>query len=185
MIGAAVGGIVGTSVGWVGGYKRSKRRLHPKAKLALALSVVAGIVVTIVGATVAGMWFDLMSSTNSTMRQMNDLYIGTLVFAPTVLIIPFCAVVLIGMKIFSSKVGDQALEIDGGVPCMSCGYDLRASLESVGCPECGAAVSKDNLLHYATGMAVAWRMTWMTLLFSVVGTGLGYLIMVPLCFGLS
>jgi hypothetical protein len=180
MVGAAVVGLAGIPIGWVTGVKRSKRPLHPKVNLVLAVGLVSGILLVLVGiAMVIGMFDSNMIHYDSPVNYIMEAVGVAVLFGPLLVFLPVYAVMLFSTWLLSRIASDDKPDVVQRVYCRSCQYDLRASLDSQTCPECGVPVVKEQLMGYAFGLAVAWRISWMSFIMAGVGTGLGYLVMIP------
>jgi len=180
MVGAGLIGISGIPIGWVSGVKKSNRPLHPRTNLVLSMGLVGGILFTVMAITLLIFAMDFVDY-NNPLRNLIEVAIGALAFVPLLVFIPVGGAMMLSTWLLSVIARNDKPEVDQGVYCRSCHYDLRASLDSQTCPECGSPVVKEHLLRYAFGIAVAWRISWMSLILASVGTGIGWLVMIP-CF---
>jgi predicted RNA-binding Zn-ribbon protein involved in translation (DUF1610 family) len=72
----------------------------------------------------------------------------------------------------------------GDDSCVQCGHDLSDRTKEQLCPECGTTIDWGRLaqvLHSGLdfGRHFAWRMTWMSVLWSTLLSIVGYLLMLP------
>ncbi len=116
---------------------------------------------------------------------------GANIFSSTLILVAFvpCAVfvpVLAGMLAGAWLTPDDPAEATskGGYACLGCGYDLRGSLEQRRCPECGqtfAPLALPRLME--SKYRFAWRVGGRCLGLAVLGTLLGYGIMLVIAKG--
>jgi len=177
MIGAAAGGIPAIPVGWISAARKDSRPMHPRANMALALGLAGSILAMIV------LTLFLMGMANVSWF-FKDVGTGLLLaaaFVPSIVFVPIGPGMLLAswlLKLLdptgSSETGD-----DQGFFCRNCLYDLRGTPDSPTCPECGAPVVRImRRPGFNYGFGIGWRVTWMSILFSTIGTGVGWLVMV-------
>lgn len=181
MMGAAVGGIPAIPIGWVTAARKDPRPRHPKTSLVLGLSLAGGIFLSCMMLVVGG----FMADSRSIFEGMGQVIIFAALFVPSVVFLPVGPAMLLGTWIFKivDPPADQDTLDSQSVYCRNCSYDLRGTMDSATCPECGAPLLKANMvpgMNY--GIGIAWRITWMSLLFSSIGTGIGWLVMAPFMF---
>ncbi len=159
-VGAGAGGIAGMVYGWSSARRKYRGPLHPEAKRRVVLGGLLGVAVT-------ALLLILLGSAGRNSLLIIVAFVPVLVFVPPGMGMMLGA--LIGRRKMARKVDDQ------GVYCVHCLYDLRGSIESGRCPECGEVFSPFKArkgIHF--GVRAAWRATWMGLLGSAIGAIIGY-----------
>ena len=104
-----------------------------------------------------------------------------IVFVPSLVFVPIGACMMLFTLLLKKSdplAGSDSGYVDG-IYCPRCMYDLRGSLESTACPECGKVIDQDKLARGVDyGIGIAWRSTWLSVSLSTLISGVGYLIMV-------
>lgn len=109
----------------------------------------------------------------------DETVLVAVIFVPSVVfVLPGAGMMLMGAW-HAHKKGPPTEE--DGAYCLKCRYDVRGLPQSSRCPECGTAIDWSRIKKGREyGLGLAWRITWMSVLFSSLISGAGYLIMLPM-----
>lgn len=148
------------TIGWHSTSKDYKGGLHPKASRYVLVGCILGILASSLLVLWMIQWWHLPRT-------------GWGVEIPTFLMIPPSIGMLFGAVVNRARMSRRVS--DGGIYCVHCLYDLRGSLESRRCPECGNEFNPSDVkkgMHF--GVHAAWRATWVGFVGCILGTLIGY-----------
>jgi hypothetical protein len=109
--------------------------------------------------------------------------VGVVAFVPCLVFVAVGAGPIVGAMWADQKYRSR-LDPEG-IYCLNCLYDVRGSVDSKRCPECGTSIPFRSLQR-GVGWALpgALRMALRSFLYSLLGTVVGYLVMLPFLGGL-
>ena len=160
---------------WRSARRASFQPEHPRMRKTLLIGLALGF-----GASVA-MVFLLILIANIDIPGTNELFIWPIfvlaVFLPSLVFLPPGLGMMIAARWLerTDPMGERT-EMDlRGAFCPRCRYDLRASLNAGQCPECGLGFTAEDLLRGIDyGRRIAWRVTWVSMLYSTLLSALGW-----------
>jgi hypothetical protein len=174
-LGAIAGAAIAMPTAWRSARNASFQPEHPRMRRVLLLGMTMGF-----GASV-GMVFLFIALASLSVPGLGDLFVWPIivlgVFLPSLFFVPPGLGMMLAARWLqrTDPMNDRSAMDLRGAFCPRCRYDLRASINAGQCPECGLSFTPDDLLRGVDyGHRVAWRVTWVSALYSTLLSALGW-----------